>query len=63
VSDPSMKHDRTWHDIAMEMSAERDPQKMMRLATELDSALERDSTNRAQSHEPLCKTSSSPDLV
>jgi hypothetical protein len=63
VSDPSMKPDRTWHDIAMEMSAERDPQKMMRLATELDSALERDSTNRVQSHELLSKTSSSPDLV
>jgi hypothetical protein len=31
----SMKPDRTWHDIVTEMSAERDPQKMMRLATEL----------------------------
>jgi hypothetical protein len=63
VCDPSMKPDRTWHDIATEMSAERDPQKMMRLATELDSALERDEAARAQSHEPLIKTSSSPGLV
>jgi hypothetical protein len=46
----SMKPDRTWHDIATEMSAERDPQKMMRLATELDSALEREDATRAQSH-------------
>jgi hypothetical protein len=50
VSDPSMKPDRTWHDIAMEISAERDPQKMMRLVEEPDSALERDDATRAQSH-------------
>jgi hypothetical protein len=59
----SMKPDRTWHDIAMEMSAERDPQRMMQLAMELDSALEQDSTNREQSHERLVKTSSSAGLV
>ena len=52
MSDP-MKPDRTWHDIAMEMSAERDPQKMMRLAEELNSALEPDEATRAESHEPL----------
>jgi hypothetical protein len=63
MSDPSMKPDRPWHDIATEMSAERDPQRMIQLATELDSALERDEATRAQSHEPLTKTSSSPGLV
>ena len=63
MSDPSMKPDRTWHDIAKEMSAELDPQKMMRLATELESALEQDSTNREQSHQRLTKTSWSPGLV
>jgi hypothetical protein len=31
---------RTWRDIATEMSAEQDPQRMMRLAEELNSALE-----------------------
>jgi hypothetical protein len=55
MSDPSMKPDRTWHDIAMEMSAERDPQKMMQLATELDSALERDEATRAQASKSLTK--------
>jgi hypothetical protein len=48
MSEPNMP-DRTWHDIATEMSAERDPQKMMRLATELESALEQGSATRAQS--------------
>jgi hypothetical protein len=62
MSDP-MKPDRTWHDIAMEMSAEQDSQNMMRLAEELNSALERNEATRAQSHEPLAKTSSSPGLV
>jgi hypothetical protein len=62
MSDP-MKPDRTWHDIAMELSAELDPEKMMRLAEELNSALERDEATRAQSHEPLTKTFSSPGLV
>ncbi len=33
---------RTWRDIAREMSAEQDPQRMMRLAEELNSALERE---------------------
>jgi hypothetical protein len=47
----------------MEMSAELDPEKMMRLAEELNSALERDEATRAQSHEPLTKTFSSPGLV
>jgi hypothetical protein len=55
MSDPTMKPDRTWHDIATEMSGERDPQKMMRLATELDSALERDEASRAQSSKSLTK--------
>jgi hypothetical protein len=36
--------------LTADLSAERDPLKMMRLATELDSAPERDSANRAQSH-------------
>jgi hypothetical protein len=58
-----MKPDRTWHDIAMELSAELDPEKMMRLAEELNSALERNEATRAQSHEPLTKTFSSPGLV
>jgi hypothetical protein len=62
MSDP-MKPDRTWHDIAMELSAELDPEKMMRLAEELNSALERNEATRAQSHEPLTKTFSSPGLV
>jgi hypothetical protein len=50
MSDLSMKRDRTWHDIAMEMSVERDPQRMMRLAEELASALECDEATRAQSN-------------
>ena len=33
---------RTWRNIATEMSAEQDPQRMMRLAEELNSALERE---------------------
>jgi hypothetical protein len=33
---------RTWRDIATEMSTEQDPQRMMRLAEELNSALERE---------------------
>jgi hypothetical protein len=45
-----MKPDRTWHDIAMEMSVERDPQRMMRPAEELASALKRDEATRAQSN-------------
>jgi hypothetical protein len=45
----SMKPDRTWHDIAAEMSAERDPQRMMQLVEELDSALQREDATRAQS--------------
>jgi hypothetical protein len=49
MSDPSIEPDRTWHDIAMEMSAELDPKKMIRLAEELNSALERDEATRAQS--------------
>jgi hypothetical protein len=54
MSDP-MKPDRTWHDIAMEMSAERDPQRMVQLATKLDSVLERDEATRAQSSKSLTK--------
>jgi hypothetical protein len=50
MSDLSMKPDRTWHDIAMEMSVERDPQRMMRPAEELASALKRDEATRAQSN-------------
>jgi hypothetical protein len=48
MSDP-MKPDRTWQDIAMEMSAEQDPQRMMRLAEELNSAFEYDDAKRAHS--------------
>jgi len=36
--------------FAAGMSAERDPQRMMQLVEELDSALERDETTRAQFH-------------
>jgi hypothetical protein len=54
MSDPN-KPERTWHDIAMEMSGERDPQRMIRLATDLDSVLERDEAARAQSRTSLTK--------
>ena len=50
MSDLSMKPDRTWHDIAMDMSAEQNPPKMMQLVEELDSALQREDATRAQSH-------------
>ena len=52
LSDPDMKLGRTWHEIATEMLVEQDPQRMTRLTEELDSALERDSANRVQSHQP-----------
>jgi hypothetical protein len=49
MPDPDVNPGRTWHEIATEMLAEHDPQRMVRLAEELNSALERDSTNRVQS--------------
>jgi hypothetical protein len=52
MSDPSMKVGRTWHEIATEMLAEQNSQRMTRLTEELDSALERDSANRVHSHQP-----------
>jgi hypothetical protein len=45
MSEPNMPA-RTWHDIAAEMSAERDSQRMMQLVEELASVLERDETTR-----------------
>jgi hypothetical protein len=47
------KPNRTWREIATEMSAEQDPQRMMRLAQELNLALER---------EERCPTTMCPSL-
>ena len=48
MSDP----ERTWQEVAAEMSAEQDPQRIMRLAEELNSAFERDDATRARSNKP-----------
>ena len=47
-----MSDERMWQEVAAEMSAEQDPQRMMRLAEELNSAFERDDATRAQSNRP-----------
>jgi hypothetical protein len=63
MSNADVKPGRTWHEIATEMLAEQDPQRMVRLAEELDSALERDAVHRVHSHEPPTKMPSSPGAV
>jgi hypothetical protein len=53
MSDP----ERTWQEVAAEMSAEQDPQRMMRLAEELTSAFERDDATRARPNKPSSRIS------
>jgi len=63
MSDLDMRPGRTWYETATEMLAEQNPQRLIRLAEELESALEQDFANREQSHERLTKTPSSSGLV
>jgi hypothetical protein len=43
---PDNKPERTWHEIARELMAAQDPQTMIQLAVDLESAFERDEANR-----------------
>ena len=46
MSNRHIRPPRTWYEIAIEVLKETDPQKLMELARELDSAIERDESAR-----------------